>query len=262
MLAFKHLSLTKTARCSLILWLISVSLLRAQIGGGSIVGTVRDPSGAAVAGVVVESHNQGTNETQRATSNSEGYYEFPLLPAGRYRLEAEAPGFDRVRGTVFELFTGTRPRIDLQLQVGATNQTVEVTAAAPLINTTPTDLGVVMTRARTDELPLNGRHFQELVGLQAGVVNSPSSGAGGRGGISFHGSAALGTNFLLDGVDMSFGEVNGAAGFQSAGGGSVLINTVSVEAVAEFKSSASATSAEYGRAARGGVNITPPSCDN
>src|SRR5260370_11974232 len=98
MLAFKHLSLTKTARCSLILWLISVSHLWAQIGGGSIVGTVRDPSGAAVAGVVVESHNQDTNETQRAVTNREGYYEFPLLPAGRYRLEGEPPGFDRVLG--------------------------------------------------------------------------------------------------------------------------------------------------------------------
>src|SRR5260370_2125253 len=187
MLAFKHLSLTKTARCSLILWVISVSLLRAQIGGGSIVGTVRDPSGAAVAGVAVESHNQDTNETQRAITNREGYYEFPLLHAGHYRLEAEAPGFDRVRGTVFELFTGTRPRIYLQLQVGATNQTVEVTAAAPLINTTTTDLGVVMTRSRTDELPLNGRNCQELVELQAGGVHSPASGARRRRGVSFPG---------------------------------------------------------------------------
>lgn len=234
----------------------------AQIGGGSIVGTVRDPSGAAVPNVRVSTHNQDTNETQEVATNGEGYYEFPLLPAGHYRLEAEASGFDRLRGSVFDLFTGTRPRIDLQLQVGATSQTVEVSAAAPLINTTSTELGVVMTRARTDELPLNGRNFQELVGLQAGVVNSPASGAGGRGGVSFHGSSALGTNFLLDGVDMSFGEVNGAAGFQSAGGGSVLINTVSVEAVEEFKSSASATSAEYGRAGGGVVNITTRSGTN
>lgn len=250
-------------RLSLALFLcISCCSLDAQIGGGSIVGTVRDPSGATVAGVVIESHNQDTNETQRATSNGEGYYEFPLLPAGHYHLEAAAPGFDRLRGGVFELFTGTRPRIDLQLQVGATSQTVDVNAEAPLINITTTDLGVVMTRTRTDELPLNGRNFQELVGLQAGVVNSPASSAGGRGGISFHGSAALGTNFLLDGVDMSFGEVNGAAGFQSAGGGSVLINTVSVEAVEEFKSTASAASAEYGRAGGGVVNITTRSGTN
>ncbi len=260
--ALKHSSISIKSCCAVLLWFTCLTTTYAQIGGGSIVGTVRDPSGAAVVGVRVESHNQDTNEKQQAITNNEGYYEFPLLPAGRYRLEAEAAGFGRIRGAVFELFTGTRPRIDLQLEVGATSQTVDVTATAPQINTTSTDLGAVMTRARTDELPLNGRNFQELVGLQAGVVNSPASGAGGRGGISFHGSSALGTNFLLDGVDMSFGEVNGAAGFQSAGGGSVLINTVSVEAVEEFKSSASAVSAEYGRAGGGVVNITTRSGTN
>ncbi|MDQ2950196.1 MAG: carboxypeptidase regulatory-like domain-containing protein [Acidobacteriota bacterium] len=239
-----------------------VAPLIAQIGGGSIVGTVRDATGAPVAGVRVQSHKQETNETQAVVTNNYGYYEFPLLPAGHYYLEAEATGFDKLRGTTFQLFTGTRPRIDLQLQVGTVNQTVDVNATAQQINTTTTELGVVMTRARTDELPLNGRNFQELIGLQAGVVNSPASGAGGRGGVSFHGSTALGTNFLLDGVDMSFGEVNGAAGFQSAGGGSVLINTVSVEAIEEFKSSASATSAEYGRAGGGVVNITTRSGTN
>jgi hypothetical protein len=257
-----HRFVSRRWLCPAILAMFSIFALNAQIGGGSIVGLVRDPSGAPIAGVTIASHNQDTNETQQATTNNEGYYEFPLLPAGHYRLEAEATGFDKLRGGVFELFTGTRPRIDLQLQVGSVNQTVDVIAAAPLINTTTTDLGVVMTRARTDELPLNGRNFQELVGLQAGVVNAPSSGAGGRGGVSFHGSAALGTNFLLDGVDMSFGEVNGAAGFQSAGGGSVLINTISVEAVEEFKSTASATSAEYGRAGGGVVNITTRSGTN
>src|ERR1035438_4588246 len=126
------------------LFLSSAMALAAQIGGGSIVGNVYDPSGSVVAGVKVESHNQDTNETQQTVTNSEGYYEFPLLPAGHYRLEAEAVGFDRLRGAVFELFTGTRPRIDLQLQVGTVSQTVEVSAAAPQINTTTTDLGVVM----------------------------------------------------------------------------------------------------------------------
>src|SRR5258708_29622925 len=138
--------------CGLLVFLC-MSPAVAQVGGGSIVGTVVDPSGAPVARVRIESHNQDTNETQQATTNGEGYYEFPLLPAGHYHLEAEAPGFDRLHGAVFELNTGTRPRIDLQLRVGVVSQTVDVSAAAPLINTTTTDLGVVMTRARTDELP-------------------------------------------------------------------------------------------------------------
>src|SRR5215831_504280 len=234
----------------------------AQIGGGSIVGVVKDPSGGAVAGVKVLAQHQETNEERSVTTNAEGYYEFPLLAPGHYRLTAEASGFEKLRGEMFELASGTRPRIDLSLQVGSLAETVEVKATAPLVNATTTDLGVVMPRERIDELPLNGRNFQDLVELQAGVVNAPGSSAGSRGGISFHGSTALGTNVLRDGVDMSFGEVNGSASFQSAGGPSTLVNTVSVEAVQQFKSTANAYSAEYGRAGGGVLNVTTRSGTN
>lgn len=238
------------------------ALCQAQIGGGSIVGVARDPSGAAVPGVRITATNQNTNETRTVSSNAEGYYEFPLLPAGPYRIRAEATGFDTVTGEPFDLASGTRPRIDLTLRVGAVSERVDVEATAPQINTTTTDLGVVMPRSRIEELPLNGRNFQDLVELQAGVVNSPSSGAGGRGGISFHGSSALGTNVMLDGVDMSFGEVNGTASFTSAGGPSTLVNAVSIEAVEQFKSTTNAYSAEYGRAGGGVLNVTTRSGTN
>jgi len=242
-------------------WLVA-GVCYGQIGGGSIVGVVKDTSGAAVAGVRILAHRQDTNEERRSATNAEGYYEFPLLAAGPYRLEAEAAGFEKLRGEVFDLAAGTRPRIDLTLRVGSVSETVEVKAAPSLINTTTTELGVVMPRSRIEELPLNGRNFQDLVELQAGVVNAPASSAGGRGGISFHGSTALGTNVLLDGVDMSFGEVNGTAGFQSAGGPSTLVNTVSVEAVEQFKSTANAYSAEYGRAGGGVLSVTTRSGTN
>src|SRR4051812_47376226 len=130
----------------LVLLLLSTLALEGQIGGGSIVGVARDPSGAPVTGVKVSARSQETNEERVVTTNTEGYYEFPLLPAGHYRLEAEATGFDKLRGGVFELSTGTRPRIDLELKVGSVNQTIEVAATAPLVNTTTTDLGVVITR--------------------------------------------------------------------------------------------------------------------
>jgi outer membrane receptor protein involved in Fe transport len=241
---------------------LMVGAVHAQIGGGSIVGVIKDPSGAPVSGVRVVAQHQETNEERTVTTNVEGYYEFPLLAPGHYRLSAEATGFERLRGEVFELAAGTRPRIDFDLRVGSLAETIEVKATAPLINATTTDLGVVMPRTRIDELPLNGRNFQDLVELQAGVVNAPSSSAGSRGGISFHGSTALGTNVLLDGVDMSFGEVNGSASFQSAGGPSTLVNTVSVEAVEQFKSTANAYSAEYGRAGGGVLNVTTRSGAN
>lgn len=234
----------------------------AQSGGGSIVGTVKDPAGAAVPNVRVTIHNQGTNQETEATTNAEGYYEFPLLPVGQYRISATAKDFDKIQGEAFDLSAGTRPRIDLTLKVGSVNQTVEVNATAPLLNTTTTDLGVVMSRDRIEELPLNGRNFQDLVSLQPGVISGSTSSAGSRGGIAFNGSTSLGTNILLDGVDMTFGEVNGSASFQSAGGGRTLLNGVSVEAIQEFKSTGSAYSAEYGRSGGGVLTIVTRSGTN
>ncbi len=241
---------------SILFTLISASFLHAQIGGGSIVGMIKDASGARVPNVQVVAHSQDTNEERTATTNQDGYYEFPLLAPGRYRVRAEAKGFKKVEGEVFTLSTGTRPRIDMTLVVGELSEKVEVTATAPLINSTTTDLGVVMNRERIDEVPLNGRNFQDLVELQAGVTSGF-----GRGGISFHGSTQLGTNFLLDGVDMSFGEVNGSAGMASAGGTGV-INTVSVDAIEEFKSTGNASSAEFGRAGAGVLTVTTRSGSN
>ena len=139
----------------------------AQIGGGSILGVVTDQSGAPLASVKVTAHNQETNAEQQVATNETGYYEFPLLRAGRYRLSAEATGFDRAVGAEFDLYAGARPRIDLELKVGSVSESVQVTATAPIINSTTTDLGVVMDRTRVEELPLNGRDFQQLLSLQA-----------------------------------------------------------------------------------------------
>lgn len=243
-------------------FLVFAGLVSGQIGGGSIVGSVTDASGASVAGVQISARNLDTNVVRQTRTNSQGYYEFPLLPAGAYQLEAEAAGFQRTMSQNLELHTGSRPRVDLQLKVGAVSETVEVKATAPLLNSTTAELGEVVNTAKVEQLPLNGRNFQQLLNLQAGVVNSPSSGAGGRGGIEFHGSSALGNNLLLDGVDMSFGEENGAANFASAGGGGVIINTVSVDAIDEFRATGSSFSAEYGRSGGGVLNITTKSGTN
>jgi len=242
--------------------LLTVIAMYAQIGGGSLVGNVTDQSGAAVTNVKVKAISAATNSVEATVTNERGYYEFPLLPAGRYRVEAEAAGFQKAASPEFALNSGTRPRLDLTLNIGPLTENVQVTSQSPLVNATTTDLGVVVDRAKVDVLPLNGRNFQQLVGLQAGVINNPSSGAGGRGGIEFHGSSGLANNLMLDGVDMSFGEVNGTASDSSAGGGGSLINTVSVEAIEEFKATGSAFSAEYGRSAGGVVNVTTKSGAN
>src|SRR5262249_59570980 len=96
----------------------------------------------------------------------------------------------------------------LALKIGSISETVDVSATAPLINTTTTDLGVVMPRTQINELPLNGRNFQDLVNLQPGVMSAPSSSAGGRGRIAFNGSTALRSNLLPDGGGRTVGESN------------------------------------------------------
>ena len=113
---------------AVLLWLCLAVLVCGQIGGGSIVGVIVDQSGAPVAGVKVRAHNQDTNAEQQAVTNETGFYEFPLLHAGRYRLEAEAPGFEKAAGAEFSLNAGTRPRIDLQLKVGAVSGAVNFVA--------------------------------------------------------------------------------------------------------------------------------------
>src|SRR5262245_36234663 len=156
--------------------LISAAVARAQIGGGSIVGSVTDPTGASVAGAKITAVAVETNERRDTTSNDLGYFEFPLLAAGDYRLEAEKPGFHRSTTARFTLNSGTRPRFDLKLELGDITQSVQVADSAPIVNATTTDLGVVITGTKVESLPLNGRNFQSLVGLQPGVINSPSSG--------------------------------------------------------------------------------------
>jgi hypothetical protein len=233
----------------------------AQIGGASIVGNVTDESGAALPNATVRATNIQTNVANATVTNAQGYYEFPLLPAGRYTLEVAAQGFRPARSQVVELNSGTRPKLDFALSAGVISDAVNVTAGAPQVNATTTDLGVVIDRNKVESLPLNGRNYQQLVGLQAGVVNTPSNPTGERGGIEFNGSPALGNNLLLDGVDMSFGEVN-ATGGAAAGAEGTLINAVSVEAIQEFKATGSAFSAEYGRATGGVLNITTKSGTN
>src|SRR5712692_6176569 len=120
------------------------SLAGAQIGGGSVVGTVTDPSGAAVAGAGLAIINVETNVKNTTTANDGGYYEFPLLQAGRYAIEAEASGFSKARIEAFTLNTGTRPRLDIKLGLKEVAEQVTVIGTASQVNATSTDLGVVI----------------------------------------------------------------------------------------------------------------------
>jgi hypothetical protein len=249
-------------------WVLSLVVclsasLYAQIGGGSLMGTITDRHEEVIKGAQVTAVHTGTNVRTTMVTNEWGYYEFPLLPAGTYRIEAESEGQQKTQSSVFVLHAGTHTRVDLDMQPGEGTRTVDVDEAAPLESTTSADLGLIVERSRIDSLPLNGRNFQLLAGLQPGVINAPQSAAGDHGGIEFNGAPALSNNLLLDGVDMSAGEVNATIN-NSAGGkvGAAHLNTVSLEAIEEMKTTSSVSPAEYGGATGGVLNVITRSGSN
>lgn len=242
-----------------LLLILPSALLIAQITGGSIVGNVTDQSGAVMGKVVVQATNLETGAGAKTITSETGRYEFPLLPAGTYTVSAEAPGFQRAVSKKLELHAGTQPRIDFAMVVGQVTSSVEVEAAGAQVNTTNTELGVVIDSGKVKELPLNGRDFTQLLALQPGW--SVGSSAAQRGGVQVNGSPGLGNNFLLDGVDMSLGETNGV-GLGAIGARGATINTVSIEAMEEFKTTTGAFAAEYGHATGGVINLVTKSGGN
>src|SRR5262249_23028041 len=183
----------------LLLLAILIPNLHGQIGGGSIIGFVTDATKAVVPGAQVKATNIDNNATMATLTNDSGYYEFPLLSAGRYTVETSKDGFRTAKSATFTLSAGTQPRIDLTMEVGATSSSVEVTAQAPLVNAATTDLGQVIGSGKVESLPLNGRNWQQLVNLQPGASGTPSNSVGARGGMSFNGSPGYGNQLLLDG---------------------------------------------------------------
>src|SRR5215472_8264008 len=142
---------------------------------GSIVGNVTDSTAASVSGATVTLINNGTNERKTAQTSADGSYQFLNLNPGSYRLETEMPGFKREGRNNLELEVGAALRIDVTLQVGDATQTVEVSAAAPLIQTENATLSQVVAGRTVQEMPLNGRNVLNLVALVPGVVPQGSA---------------------------------------------------------------------------------------
>jgi Carboxypeptidase regulatory-like domain/TonB dependent receptor len=256
--------------CAISLFIIlalTPSIITAQIGGGSIVGNITDPNSAVLPNATVTATDIRTNKQTVTTTNGDGFFEFPLLPAGRYVIEAVSPNFQAVKSQPFDLNTGTKPKIDLILGVQGVATEVTVTNTGQLVNSTNTELGTVIEQRKIEALPLNGRNFIQLLDLQPGASSQPGGRVGGRGGFELNGGYTYGNNILVDGVDASFGESNGTANDRSAGSGTTantgaIINTLSVDAIQEFKTSSNAFSAEFGRATSGVLNITTKSGTN
>lgn len=183
------------------------SMLQAQEITGGITGTVTDPSGAAVPNAKVTAHDVARGTDWPTQTNGAGVYNFPRLPVGDYTVSVTAKGFSTSAKSAFELRMNQIARLDFQLKVGATTQTINVTGAPPLLQTDTMQVGYVTSSNFNVNLPLATRNFIQLTLLTPGVtIDDPSSLLNGQrttgGGRPYvNGNRKEANNFLLNGID-------------------------------------------------------------
>jgi Carboxypeptidase regulatory-like domain len=170
----------------------------AQTYQGRILGSVSDQNGGAVRGAKVTITNVGTGVARDLETNEAGDYVASNLPPGLYKISVEAGGFKKVERPQVRLEVAKDVRIDVALQPGAVAETVTITEDAPLIETANNTLGGTFSNKAINDLPLNGRDFQNLVVLRPGVQRSTG---GGFLSISSNGNRPENNNFIVDGTD-------------------------------------------------------------
>jgi hypothetical protein len=233
----------------------------AQFMEGTIVGTVTDQSGAAVADAKVTVKNLGTGISIEALTNSLGYYRVPQLSPGLYEIRVEKSGFKAAVVPEVEVYVNVVTRSDAKLQVGSVTESVTVTTATPLVQLDEARLATTIDTREVDNLPLNGRQVYQLVSLEPGVtatnapvvsnVPSPTSSVTFDFGYISNGATPRGNNFVLDGNSNNNEWL----------GGTPLIYP-SLDAIQEVQVQTLNFSAEYGRNNGAVVNVVTKSGGN
>ncbi|MEM4412682.1 MAG: TonB-dependent receptor [Candidatus Caldarchaeum sp.] len=223
----------------------------------NIEGIVTDPQGSAISGAKVTARNMETNLERSTFTNERGIYAIQFLPIGTYELTIEAQGFQpEVRRNIVLRIDQTL-RLDVELRVGAVTETVTITAAPPLTDTTTTTVGEIIENRRIVELPLNGRNFMQLALLSPNVAPQEQGGNGGfdtasTGNVGFIASGARNdqNNYLIDGIPAIDHYFN------------VPTVTPSIEAIQEFRVLQASYSTEAGMFGGGQVYILTKSGTN
>ncbi|PYU74474.1 MAG: hypothetical protein DMG49_04590, partial [Acidobacteria bacterium] len=152
--------------------LFSVPLF-SQGNNARILGTVTDQSGGVISGATISIIDKDRGLARTLTTDDAGEYNTPQLLPGNYTVRVEANGFKKLERQNVELGVGKEVQVDLTVQPGAQEQTVTVTESIPLVETTNATLGGTLNNASINDLPLNGRNFQSLMGLRPGVMLQP-----------------------------------------------------------------------------------------
>ncbi|PYS31445.1 MAG: hypothetical protein DMG11_01330 [Acidobacteria bacterium] len=232
----------------------------AQTSTATILGVVKDTSGALIPGVSITVKHVDTGLTRNAITNERGGYSVPLLPVGAYEITTTMPGFKQAVRSGINLVVGQEAVVDLTLEVGAAAEQVTVTEEAPLVNTTTSSTSGVITEQQVKELPLNGRSFDQLITLNAGVSNSTSTTLDGNQSnmFSVSGKRPETNRFIINGIDWLGPSATGQ--FITPEGASRQL--LGVEAVREFNVLTDTYGAEYGKRAGGQISIVTTSGTN
>ena len=259
--SFRSTSLTLLALIALQALFFCAPLRAQTVSSGAISGTVTDPSGAVIAGVTITATEKATSSKRSVATDSSGGYRLSLLPPGDYHLRFEAKGFKAavppdVRVVVTEIST-----LDVQMIVGAAQETVEISATAQTVQSDNATLGTTVESRTIAELPLSTRNYTQILTMSTGVVADVSNAANlGNGTQDFYvnGSSNTSNNFQMDGSDVNnFG--SGRAGTFLQQGGIPIPNP---DAIQEFKIQTSLYDAGYGRGAGANVEVVTKSGGN
>ena len=229
------------------------ALAQSQATSGNIEGHVTDPNGAIVAAATVTATNQQTGLQKTATTKDDGTFSIILLPPGVYTVVISAPGFKSAEVKDVTVTVGSHAPVDVALSVGSTTATVTITEPVPLVETTRTSVATTINQTSIDNLPINGRNFQDFATLSPAVVRDP------RGGdLSVGGQRGTFNSLQVDGVDNNntfFGQAFGRGGVRPP-------YQFSEESVQEFQVNQNGFSAEFGRAGGAVINVVTKSGTN
>ncbi len=229
----------------------SVQLFAQSTVTGGINGRVTDPQGSIVPNAAVTATNLGTNAAVTVTATDNGDFRFNSLQPGTYKVETTVSGFAPAAAEQVVVEVGQSTQVNFQLQVSGATAEVEVTAEAPVINTSDNANTTSINQTSINELPINGRRASNFVLLAPSTVPDGTFGL-----ISFRGISGLLNNSTVDGGD------NNQAFFSEERGRTRINYVISQSAVREFQINGSNYSAEYGRAAGGVVNTVTKSGTN
>jgi hypothetical protein len=254
-----------------LIWLIVISSLWVvfftasgfgQTAGGTILGRMTDPAGAAIPNADVLITNEATGVTRKATTNQSGLYRAPDLVPGAYAIKATAKGFETsvIHHIVLEI--GAEATADLPMKMGSVDQQISVDANASAVELATSEMSQVVTTKAIVDLPLNGRDWTQLATLQPGVAsvrsqNTTDTNRAQRGNgvaMTISGGRPTENNYLLNGISIN--------DYSNSAPGSALGTNLGVDAIQEFSVQTSTFPAQYGKSSGGIINAVTRSGTN